>query len=202
MDITDWITASATTASFIVAALATAIAWTVHKREHSRTEQAALKEEQDQANLVSAWEESRPLSITGVPEGILSESQRINFGNGVYVHAIFMSIVNRSNQPVYDFEVKAEGITSIFKYAIVPPGEKEIGPLRYAINDFFQEEYNISESRLNLSFRDASGSWWVRKAQGDLVKVTSLHEHGAAMGPAYQRLQEELKNFKPLGTAE
>ena len=177
MDITDWISASASAASFVVATLATAIASTVHKRERNRTEQSTLKQEQEQTNLVSAWGESHPVSIDEIPEDLLSESQRSNFGNGVYVNAIFMSIVNRSNQPVYDFEVNVESFQSAYNSNIFPPGENEIGPLRFAISDYYQRVFSIRESLLNLSLRDASGIWWVRKAQGALVKVNSEQEH-------------------------
>jgi hypothetical protein len=187
MEITDWITAVSSVASLVVAVLATAIAWAVHKREARRLKEADSAAERFQADLVTAWESAyRVGDVDEVPEGALDDDQKQAYGTYVYATHVVRTLVNRSNQPVYEVIINPEGSTEIFRLDILPPGEQEVGFPRYAVTDLSKHQFNNNEFLLNVSFRDAAGTWWVREATGALKKVTTEQEHDAAMGPIYQ----------------
>lgn len=204
MELTDWISAASSVASLAVAIFATFIAWTVHKGERKRTLQAKIKEQQQQANLVTAWETADRVpkdQINEVPRDALNESQRSAYDTYVYATRISRTLVNRSSQPVYDVEISADGMTEVFRLPLLPPGEQQIGMARYGVVDYSQDQLNGGTYLLNLTFRDAAGKRWVRKAEGTLVEVASNEERDAAMGSAYQELQLAIKNYTPLPKA-
>ena len=208
MQPTDWIIAVSSIASLVVAAFATAIAWNVHRGEAKRTQQAALTDQQHQANLVTAWETAHHVpkdQIDEIPEGALSEDQISDYGSYVYATRIVMTLVNRSSQPVYDLEINPDGFSTVFMWSILPPGEQEIGVPRYSVVDFTKGAFDGNGLLLNLSFRDAAGTRWVRQAMGTLVKVTSDKERDAAMGEGYrisQEVQRELQQKNTLRAGE
>jgi hypothetical protein len=187
MEPTDWIAALASVASLVVAVLATAIAWIVHKRDTERIKKADLAAERAQADLITAWETAYRVSdVNEVPEGALDDSQKQAYGTYVYATHMVRTLVNRSNQPVYEVKINPEGSTEVFRLDILPPGEQELGTARYAVTDYSKRRLNNNEILLNISFRDVAGNWWVREARGALRKVATEEEHDAAMGPTYQ----------------
>ncbi len=181
-----------------MAVFAALIAWVVHRREARRQEEAELSAERSQADLVTAWETAYRVpdeQVDEVPTGILSEQQIANYGTYVHVTRLVMTLVNRSSQPVYDVKLNAEGTESAISLDILPPGEQKIGLPRYAVSDYSLNEVNKNEHLLNISFRDAAGNWWVRKAKGELTKVASKAEHDVAMGEVYDEGQKSLHQF-------
>ncbi|MCT2089737.1 hypothetical protein M3D92_10620 [Micrococcus terreus] len=197
MEITDWIAAISSVASLVVAVLATAIAWAVHRRDVKRLNNAESAAERAQADLITAWETAYRVSdVNEVPEGALDDSQKQDYGTYVYATSVVRTLVNRSNQPVYEVKINPEGATDVFSLDILPPGEQEVGFPRYAVTDYSKQQVNNNERLLNISFRDVAGNWWVREARGALKKVTSEEEHDSAMGATYQegmRLYRKLK---------
>lgn len=197
MELTDWIAALSSVASLVVAILATAIAWTVHKREATRLKEADLAAERSQADLVTAWENAYRVSdVNEVPPGALTDAQILDYGDSVYATQVVRTLVNRSSQPVYDVVINSDHTTEVHWLDILPPGEQQIGFPRYAINDWTTGNLNDNENLLNISFRDTGGHWWVRQAKGTLIKVATPAEHETAMGPGYAEAEQQERDIK------
>lgn len=180
---TDWIIAGSSVASLAVAIFATVIAWLVHRHEQHRFEKADQNERRSQANLISVWEERRRLPLDKVPDGLLDNENPNKYGDEFYVSQSVSLLVNRSNLPVYNVVTMPRTIPGIpSNHGLLPPGERELHGATYHFFRFYGVAPlpNLREG-MDLSFHDASGRWWVRQAEGQLIEVSSQEEHDKAM---------------------
>lgn len=180
-DFPAWWEATSTAAAFAAATLAAVYAATTFERERSRDEERELQRRQEQASLVAAWVgELAPHSSSTGPVPIATGG----------VSAVRVQLRNASALPVENVEIRVE-LTEILASGatmsqdlplhildVLPPDDRPLAyvvpvPARHGAGMKVRAQTVDWSARVDLSFLDATGIGWTRKAGHPLAESSS-----------------------------